>query len=193
MLAHRTIAQGEGWRVADVVCTSGPRDRPFEEKHAGFSIAIVRSGTFQYRAQNGCELMTPGSLLLGNSGQCFECGHEYGSGDRCLSFSYKPEIFEPLSHAAGARSSNPVFPVLRLPPLRALSPLIARACAAVDDKNAGSWEQLTVELAAQVIPLARGISPTDRFEPSAAARVTRAVRLLDDAPAAAFTLADLAR
>src|SRR2546430_5544229 len=44
----------------------------------------------QYRASlNGPglaeELMTPGSLLLGNAGQCFECGHEHGLGDRCLS------------------------------------------------------------------------------------------------------------
>src|SRR2546429_8718771 len=65
----------------------------FEEQHPSFTIAVVVAGTFQYRASlNGPglaeELMTPGSLLLGNAGQCFECGHEHGLGDRCLSFRY---------------------------------------------------------------------------------------------------------
>src|SRR5689334_9067881 len=29
-----TLAEGDGWRVADVICTSGPDDRPFEERHS---------------------------------------------------------------------------------------------------------------------------------------------------------------
>ena len=32
--APRIVARGDGWTVADVVCTSGPEDRPFEEQHA---------------------------------------------------------------------------------------------------------------------------------------------------------------
>ena len=82
--AARVLAEGEGWALTDVVCTSGPKDRPFEECHSNFSIVIVAAGTFQYRSQAGRELMTPGSLLLGNAGQSFECGHEHGAGDRCL-------------------------------------------------------------------------------------------------------------
>ncbi|MGB8949374.1 MAG: hypothetical protein WCC05_10225, partial [Candidatus Sulfotelmatobacter sp.] len=86
----RRIAHGNGWTVSDIVCTSGPQDRPFEERHTGFSIAIVAAGSFQYRSAAGHELMTPGSLLLGNAGQCFECGHQHGRGDRSLSFGYAP-------------------------------------------------------------------------------------------------------
>src|SRR5260370_30123377 len=40
----RRLAEGNGWTVSDVVCTSGPQDRPFEERHSGFSIAIVAAG-----------------------------------------------------------------------------------------------------------------------------------------------------
>jgi hypothetical protein len=35
----RIIARGDGWTVADVICTSGPRDRSFEEQHACVAIA----------------------------------------------------------------------------------------------------------------------------------------------------------
>ena len=59
------MAVGEGWRVVDVVCTSGPRDRP-------------------------SSLMSSGSVLLGNAGQAYECSHEHGEGDRCLSFQFEP-------------------------------------------------------------------------------------------------------
>ena len=39
----RIIARGDGWTVADVLCTSGPQDRPFEERHTHYTIAIVRA------------------------------------------------------------------------------------------------------------------------------------------------------
>ena len=99
----RILARGDGWTVADVVCTSGPRDRPFEERHSRFTIAIVLAGSFQYRSSLGRGLMTPGSLMLGNQQDCFECGHEHGEGDRCVSFWYAPEYFEQLAADAGVR------------------------------------------------------------------------------------------
>jgi hypothetical protein len=58
----------EGWRVVDVVCTSGPADRSFEEQHHSASISLVLSGTFLYRCDHGSWLMSPGSMLLGNAG-----------------------------------------------------------------------------------------------------------------------------
>jgi hypothetical protein len=85
-LAVRVLAKGNGWAVSDFVCTATPSHKPFEEQHSSFSIAVVTGGTFQYRSNHGCALMMPGSLLLGNAGAPFECGHEHGTGDRCLSF-----------------------------------------------------------------------------------------------------------
>ncbi|MGH7838533.1 MAG: AraC family transcriptional regulator, partial [Candidatus Binataceae bacterium] len=61
----RLLASGDGWAVSDLDCTAGPHDRPFEERHSRISIAVVVAGTFQYRSSKGCELMTPGSVLLG--------------------------------------------------------------------------------------------------------------------------------
>ena len=132
----RVLASGNGWTVSDVVCSAGPRDLPFEEQHTGTSIAIVVSGTFQYRTSTGGELMTPGSLLLGNAGDGFTCGHEHGSGDRCLSFSYGPEFREEL--AAGMSSAKSGFNLPRLPPIRELSPLIANAVALLNKTDSGS-------------------------------------------------------
>ena len=193
----RLLAQGRGWKVEDVICTSGPRDRPFEEQHTNVSIAIVAAGSFQYRAQNGScpsrELMTPGSLLLGNPGQCFECGHEHGAGDRCLSFQYTPDYFESL--AAGCRAKGS-FHVPRVPPLRSLSPLIARACASVTVGGCLdiSWEEISVQLAAETIQLLGGRSLCTSDTPSSGvARVTRAVRMIERNPEAGLTLGSLAR
>ncbi|HTB14791.1 MAG TPA: AraC family transcriptional regulator [Bryobacteraceae bacterium] len=179
--SSRLLAQGSGWTVQDVICTSGPRDRAFEEQHSRISISIVAAGTFQYRSTTGRELMTPGSLMLGNPGQCFECGHDHGRGDRCLSFGYTPEYFETLT--GGAR-----FPALRLPPLRALSPLVTRACAGLTKDIA--WEELSVQLAAQTLSIVVGEKSNPN--PSAEARVARVVRAIERDPTAAHTLSDLA-
>ena len=70
----RTLAAGPGWYVRDMICTAGPQDRPFEEQHRTFSIAAVASGTFHYRTSRGSALLAPGAILLGNHGDCFECG-----------------------------------------------------------------------------------------------------------------------
>lgn len=188
----RVVARGRGWTVADVVCTCGPSDRPYEERHAGYSIAVVLAGGFQYRSVGGHALMTPGSLMLGNQGQCFECGHEHGDGDRCVSFWYAAEHFERLVADSGHRVPAQ-FPVPRLPPLRALAPLVARAALGVAGKAGISWEELAVRLAAHAITLATGVSAVHRGLPrNAEARVSRAVRTIDDDPHGQLTLETLA-
>jgi AraC family transcriptional regulator len=188
--APRLLARGAGWTVEDVICTSGPRDRPFEERHARISIAIVAAGSFQYCSTSGRALMTPGSLLLGNEGQCFECRHEHGMGDHCVSFGYTPDYFEDLAAGAGL---SPDFPVLRLPPLHVMSPVVARAFRGLTGCVV-AWEELGVELATQALQLAGGVSlGVTEATPSAVARVTRAVRAIDEQPAAGHKLENLAR
>ncbi len=210
-VSARMLAKGDGWTVADVICTSGPQDHSFEEHHAQACIVIVAAGSFQYRAQSrtgsGRELMTPGSLLLGSAGQCYECGHQHGAGDRCLSFWYAPDYFERLVADAGARGRLD-FPALRLPPLRELSPVVARACSGLTQQASFTnerpegmpaqievpWEELSVQLAAQTVRLLSGFSPDPvSAPPSAVARVTRAVRMVDRHPSGRLTLGSLAR
>lgn len=172
----RPLARGDGWRVVDVICTSGPDDRPFEEAHANVSISMIVAGTFQYRTQKRRELMAPGSILLGNPGQAYECAHEHGRGDRCISFQYTPAFFERLVQ------SRPGFRAVRLPPLRAASPLIARACAALGGAAEASWEELAVEVAARTLRLANDVDVDDRAAPAAQnaiSRVSRAVRAIE--------------
>jgi AraC-like DNA-binding protein len=190
--ASRVLAEGEGWSVSDVVCTSGPSDRVFEERHEVVSISIVAAGSFQYRSARGRDLMTPGSLLLGNPGEHFECRHDHAAGDRCLSFKYAPEYFERLVADAATGPAAGRFPILRVPPLRPLAPLVARACAglvAIDTSNGGAgiggdadlardrgglweWERLSIELAALTLRILG--DPSRGAAPDAVARVMRA-------------------
>jgi AraC family transcriptional regulator len=182
------LAETENWRVADVICTSGPADRPFEEQHAGVSIAIVAAGTFQYRALKHRELMTPGSFLLGTPGQSYECSHEHGVGDRCLSFRYTSQFFEEIT------GSRPRFRVQRLPPLRASASLTARACAALADGASFAWDELAIEVAAQTLRLANDVDCTAGTVPTdVIGRVTRVIRTIERHPAAALPLAHLAK
>ena len=188
----RVLARGEGFRVEDVVCTSGPRDRPFQERHTEVGLAIVVAGTFEYRSAAGSALMTPGSLLLGNADQDFECVHDHAAGDRCLAFQLEPGYFERLAAEAGAA---PRFSMNHLPPLRALAPFIARALAGLDREAEPPWEELGIDLVAQVARLLAGAraSAPRRPTPSAIARVTHAVRGIESDPAAAITVRGLAR
>jgi AraC family transcriptional regulator len=197
-LATRLLAHGDGWTVEDVICTSGPHDRPFEEQHSRFRIAIVAAGTFQYQSQNAREVMTPGSLLLGHAGHCFECRHEHGTGDRCLSFGYAPDFIDRMMSDGGMRLTRPAFDRLRLPPLRTLAPLVAGACSAVagsaGEYVAAGWEELSIQLAARVLQLtASGTAGPTTARSAAQAQVTRVARQIDADPSSRFALADLAQ
>jgi AraC-like DNA-binding protein len=192
----RTIAAGDGWQVTDVLCTFGPRDRPFEERHAGVCIAMVAAGAFGYRSAAGRELLTPGSLLLGNAGECFECGHRHAPGDRCVSFHYQPAYFERLAADMGLSRAEASFRHGRMPPLRAFSGLIARACSgAAHDASDVAWDELAVELADTTLRTTQPDAKRHAAATSASAwsRVTQAARLIDETPDAPHTLARLAQ
>jgi AraC family transcriptional regulator len=113
-LTSRLLARGIGWRVEDMICTSGPRDRPFEERHNGVCIGAVTHGTFRYRSALGSAVFSPGALVLGNHCHCFECSHDHAAGDRCLSFRFAPEFFESVLGAVpGARTMSLQFRACR--------------------------------------------------------------------------------
>jgi AraC family transcriptional regulator len=193
-ISPRVLAQGGGWSVSDVVCTSGPQDRPFEEEHSSFTIAMVVAGTFQYRAAAGRELMTPGSILLGQAGRGFECSHEHGAGDRCIAFRYEPSYFETLAGEAGRGYGKLEFSGLRIPPLRETSPLLAQACVGITGNRNVDWEEISLQLAAQTVQLLAGISPQMKNPvPSSLARVTRAVRTIEQHLDEEVTVGNLAR
>jgi len=194
-LTDRVLARGEGWIVRDVICTSGPGDRAFEEQHSAVYIAVVAAGTFEYRSGLGRQLLTPGSLLLGNPGQRFECGHAHAAGDRCVSFGYSPEFFERVTANRGLRGRGALLMALRVPAVREVAPLVARACVGLSDELSDlAWEELAVGMAARVVGLLANGGVNQGDAPArAVARVTEAVREIEAAPGEAFTLAKLAR
>ncbi|MFI4884488.1 MAG: helix-turn-helix transcriptional regulator [Steroidobacterales bacterium] len=151
LLAAKVLASGSGWRVSDVVCTSGPHDPRYVEQHSAYSIALVTDGSFQYRTAQGSALMTPGSLLLGNEGACFECGHQHARGDRCLAFHFSPQVFE--SVASGVPGSNRLAMTLpRLPPVPSVLALLGGAQVLRNEGgNPEEFRELGLRLAGAVL------------------------------------------
>jgi AraC family transcriptional regulator len=192
MATSRRLAQGNGWSVSDVICTSGPADEPFEERHTRVSIAVVLAGTFQYRTTSGSALMTPGSIFLGSAGHCFECGHEHATGDRCVSFNLAPEYFERIAADRGARGNPLVFSVPRLPPLSASAPVVAETSAGLAGADV-SWEELGVRVAATVSCVLGDLPTTTRDASSdAIRRVTDVVRAIERLSATELSLERMA-
>jgi len=183
------IATGVGWQVVDLVCTSGPRDPSFVERQTSVSISLVLSGTFVYRTERGSALMSAGALILGNAEQVFECSHEHGEGDRCLSFQFDPEVFARLAHEAGAPRFR--FARDRLPPLRPLAPLTARARMA--SASGDSLEEIGLDLVAAVIHGTANGSHAASSPSGDAARIARVLRRLEAQTAERHALSDLAR
>jgi len=192
-ISAHVLASGPGWWVSDVICSAGPLDRPFEEQHDGVCIAAVTRGTFRYRSTQGAAVLVPGAVLLGNAGQCFECGHEHAAGDRCLAFHFAPDWLEAVVAAVpGARRRT--FAVPHLPPAASLVPLLAAAEAARDAADAAELEELALRLAAAVISALDGAGqaasrPSRRDE----RRVAEALRRIEAEAQERLTLADLAR
>jgi len=187
----RPVASGRGWTLHEVFCSAGPHDRAFEERHSSFCIAAVMGGVFRYRSSTGTALMAPGALLLGNSGHCFECGHEHSVGDRCLSFHFAPEYFEDVVAAVpGARQGE--FRLPQLPPTGDFAPLLAEIEAGLDDRDAFWIEEFALRLAGEVFTalgdatVARSPTANDQK------RISRALQFIEAHAGEPVGLRDLA-
>lgn len=185
------LASGPGWRVSDIVCTAGPDDRAFEEAHPQHCIAIVRSGSFRYRSTQGSAMLAPGSLLLGNRGACFECGHEHAAGDRCLAFQFEPAWLEGIVAAVpGVRRFD--FALPHLPALAPLAGVVAEAEIAADEPE--RLEETALRLAGAVASVLSGTKPG--IETPGARdqrRITRALRHIEARCEDALSIDELAR
>ena len=185
-ISDRTIASGDGWWVQDIVCTCGPHDHEAEELTTTSSLALLLSGSFVVRDQYGTSLLSEGSYLLVNAGHCFACSHRHGEGDRCLSFRFAPELFERIAHDAGTK---PAFAHNRLPPLRDLSDLTARARQGMSRPEI--MEEVAIELAGTAVGLAgrtrRAPSPVQHH-----GRITEVLRYMAAHSAAPHKLTGLA-
>ena len=189
----KLLASGPGWRVHDLICRAGVHDRPFEEQHGDYCIAAVTDGTFRYSATQGTAVLAPGSMLLGNAGSCFECGHEHAAGDRCLSFHYSPEFLEEVvAETPGTRKTG--FAAPNLPPLRRFARLLAEAEIARDDGDAGALGEIALRLAGGVASTLAGTAADQPRQPNRfdQRRISEAVRRIELAAHEPLALADLA-
>jgi AraC family transcriptional regulator len=173
-MSMHLLASGPGWRVEDVVCSAGPHDRPFEEQHSWVCVAAITRGTFEYRTPDGRATLVPGALMLGNPGACFQCGHEHGVGDHCLSFHFDPGFFEEIV-ASVPRARRMTFTMPRLSPSEALLPVISAAEAAEDELG---FEEAALRVAAAAVTLESGATETVR-NLRCESRVTDALRRLE--------------
>ena len=175
----RALAAGDGWSVQEIVCRAGPSDRPFEERHEGFSVSAVLEGAFTYRSDAGHGLLYPGALLLGNNGRCFECGHAHGTGDRCVSLNVREDQFGEIA-AAEASTSRFRFSAPSLPPSAKTLPVIAHMEALSCAPSSLRCEELALGLIERVVA---AMASDRRTQPTPTGRETRrvveAIRLVE--------------
>lgn len=179
--------------MSDVICTAVAGDRPFEEEHRGFCVAAVTRGTFRYRTNQGTAMLAPGAILLGNPGACYECGHEHGAGDRCLSFHFTPAYMERIvTDVPGAKRLGFAGP--RLPPLPALASLLAQAEAARETRDGEAFEELGLRIAGAAVAAtisSPGIAPPpSRRDQKRVAEAVRLIELNAERPLSLTELAD---
>jgi AraC-like DNA-binding protein len=190
--AVRSLSRGQEWSVSECLCTAGPGDRPFEERHDAVGIAAVIEGTFTYRADTGTAMLHPGAFLFGNAATCYECGHEHSTGDRCISFQIAPDYFAEIA-ASMAGSSRFRFATPMLPATPKLLPWLARIEARTALAVPLAADETTAGLMEAVIGAASGMTPLPvRVSARDARRVGDALRHIEINAAEALDLDTLA-
>jgi AraC-like DNA-binding protein len=191
-LAMRSVYRGREWRVSEYVCTAGPDDRPFEERHDDVSIAAVVAGTFTYRTDTGAAMLHPGAFLLGNAATCYVCGHDHSRGDRCISFQAAPEYFAEIA-ASAAGSGRFRFPAPMLAATPGLLPWLARIEARMAhadlldvDETAAGLVEAVISAMSDRTPLPVRVSARD------GRRIGEALRYIERNAAEALDLDTLA-
>ena len=186
------LAKDEDWTVCDCICTAGPRDRRFEERHDDVSLALVMAGTFEYRTSTGDAVLYPGAYLLGNDGECYECGHTHSVGDRCLAVHVSRKLFEEVAATAAGfsrfRFRHPILPAR--PELTSLAASLqalatSKTALAVDESVYGLIETVVSALHAHA-------PPTTRLAAKDVRRLSAALRYIDTQASDSIQLEQLA-
>jgi AraC family transcriptional regulator len=183
----RVTHRGRAVRVSDVTCRAGRHDRPYDETHAAFCVALVRRGSFSYRDRATRRLyhLREGWLLLGRPGRVFACSHEHDGGDDCISLELDAAVVDDVArHTPGAR--GPLFESAVLPPSPRVSAWVA-ALGQGADADVDEVGHAVVHAALQRTPRASASpSRTDRD------RVMAALSIIEARTTETLALADLA-
>ncbi|HXI28565.1 MAG TPA: AraC family transcriptional regulator [Vicinamibacterales bacterium] len=154
----RTLFDRGGLAIVDYRCDARLHERPVVERHAAFSLAYVRTGSFGYRIRGASYELVPGSIVIGGPGDEYVCTHDHVCGDRCLSIQLQLELVESI----GGREK--FWQIGSLPPLAELvvdAERVAQAAAAREAGNDGgaapSIDEQAVLFAARFVALASGV------------------------------------
>jgi len=167
-MAGVTLLQRESIRAIDYRCTARAADRPFVERHEGFSVSYVRKGSFGYLSRGRRFELIAGSILVGHPGDEYLCTHDHVTGDECLSFHLSPALVESL----GGRGQP--WRVGGVPPLPELMVLGELAQASAEGKSDVGLDEAGLWFAARFVELVLG-RPRDPQQAGPADR-RRAIR-----------------
>ena len=188
----RTLERrGPHARLFEVACRAGRRDRPYPETHDAWTIALVRRGTFAYRAAdtNRVHALRPGWMLLGRHGQEYECSHDHDGGDDCMALEVSPALVEDIARATpGCRGA--VMPTPVLAPVPRVAALIELALGAPDVDEAAY--DVTAALVAHVHGARRVLADDGAITRAHRARVDAAIALIEARSHESLALATLA-
>lgn len=178
--------------LQDVACTLGRRDRPYPEAHAAdaWTIALVRRGTFRYRAAdtNRVHVLRAGWLLLGRPGVGFECSHEHDGGDDCTAVSVTHDVaYEVASATKGCR--GPLFTAPVMAPVTRVAALVERMRA----RHGADPDEIAYLVTEAVLASAHGSPSGDEEQrPRDRDAVHAAVDVIERAADTPLSLGDLA-
>jgi len=136
--------------------------------------------------------MHPGSFLLGNPGAGFECSHEHGRGDRCISIHLAPELFADIA-ALAANSSEYRFALPMLPAAQRTMACVVGLQAI--DRRCGSLEieEAVAAITAEVVSRASEHAAIRTRTPARVERrIADIVRHMSETANDPHSLADLA-
>src|SRR5262245_45793906 len=112
-MSATALLHSESLSVTDYRCTAGPADVPFTERHGGFSVAYVRTGSFGYQVRGEAFELVAGSILVGRKGDEYMCTHDHhAGGDQCLSVAPAAELAESISDNVWRAGCVPPTPEL---------------------------------------------------------------------------------
>jgi AraC-like DNA-binding protein len=145
-----TVLQHGPISVFDYRCTAGVDESAVVERHVGYDIAYVRTGTFGYRSRGRSQELVAGSVLVGYPGDEYVCTHDHACGDQCLSFQLSRELVESI----GDRDET--WRVGGLPPLPEMMVLGELAQATVEGRSDVDLDEVGLLLASRLAEVVSG-------------------------------------
>jgi len=183
------LASGDAGHLALVECRATRSDRPYPETHDAWAIAVVRRGSFAYRAgdTNHTQSLHAGWLLLGRARVAYECSHSHDAGDDCLSLQIAPRVLEEVATATpGCKGS--LFPRPVVAPVTRVGALVERLAEAESD-----FDETAYAIASALLShLHETRLPPVAPHATHRARVDEAIARIEGTCHAPLSLADLA-